>query len=156
MGYYVTTVASTIRIPHERVADAYERVCALNAPDSGAERRRVTANANVDAHVHKTRNPDPTTALPGLPWNFDETCPTLESVLAAAGFEIELSPAGDVTQLTYDGKSLCEDEILAAIAPDVEPGSLIILEGEDGCRRRLDFDGRAMTTRYDDLLGGWL
>ena len=55
---------------------------------------------------------------------------------------------GDLVEITFDGEKLGDDEILlSAIAPFVEAGSYIEMEGEEGCHWKWCFDGKTMTEK---------
>ncbi|MCA9280833.1 MAG: hypothetical protein H6812_04440 [Phycisphaeraceae bacterium] len=77
-------------------------------------------------------------ARPDLPHN------SLDDALAALGWEITFSPEGDVDGIDFVGEKYRADEDpLLAIAPFVEDGSYIEMQGEGGEMWRWAFrDGR--------------
>lgn len=68
---------------------------------------------------------------------------TLEDAMWAWRWEIEGDEGGDVDSIMFGGEKLGDDTVLlGAIAPYVEPGSYIEMQGEDGSLWRWVFDGR--------------
>lgn len=154
MGYEVAIVNANVFVPHNRLDEAYRALVDLNRPESRAEKRRdnpMSPSSVARPEDSTSVNPDPSQHLPWLDWNYDEVCSTAEQILAAYGFTLEFSNDGDLIDLSYDGKTGCEEDLLSAIAPCVKAGSAILWEDEDGGRYRYDFDGRSMTITYDDF-----
>jgi hypothetical protein len=59
-----------------------------------------------------------------------------------------INDAGDLEEINFDGEKLGDDAILLeAIAPFVEAGSYIEMEGEEGCHWKWCFDGKTMTEK---------
>jgi len=74
------------------------------------------------------------------------TAKTLAEATDAWGWGIsEDSKTGDVMGIYFDGEKLGDDRVmLEAIAPYVEKGSYIEMEGEDGAIWKWVFDGKTM------------
>ena len=70
---------------------------------------------------------------------------TLMEAMAAWRWEIEENESGDVISLNYTGEKLGDEQYLfGAIAPYVEKGSFIDMQGEDGAIWRWAFDGKEL------------
>lgn len=71
---------------------------------------------------------------------------TLQEAIKAWRWSVEVSEeSGDIVDICFDGEKLGDDTILLeAIAPYVEAGSFIDMEGEDGSLWRWAFDGRGV------------
>ena len=71
---------------------------------------------------------------------------TLPDALVAWRWSGFINDAGDLVEINFDGEKLGDDPILLeAIAPFVEAGSYIEMEGEEGCHWKWCFDGKTMT-----------
>ena len=68
---------------------------------------------------------------------------SLEEALSDWRWQIEEDPnAGDICNIYFEGEKLGDDEILFdAIAPFVEAGSYVEMDGENGDMWRWEFDG---------------
>ena len=67
---------------------------------------------------------------------------TLHDAMWAWRWEIDTTDDGDVTSIMFEGEKMGDDTILLdAIAPFVEAGSYIEMQGEDGELWRWAFDG---------------
>lgn len=67
---------------------------------------------------------------------------TLEEQMAYWYWQVETNEAGDIVEISLENERLGEeDQWFDAIAPYVEPGSYIDMEGEDGYVWRYYFDG---------------
>lgn len=71
---------------------------------------------------------------------------TLADAIGAWRWEVDCSAeTGDVFGITFCGEKLGDDMIFfEALAPFVEAGSFIDMEGEDGCLWRWAFDGKTL------------
>lgn len=154
MGYYVNIEESNIRIPADKVADAYELLCALNDDNSiksGGKSSRyreewLAANAtgaNTDAWFS------------WMPWNYPEVYATAAEILDALGFEFDNDEQG-ITIYAYDNKAGDEEHFLAALAPLLESTddrpAQIVWRGEDGTVwRQIVIDG-AMAIEYGRMV----
>ena len=70
---------------------------------------------------------------------------TLLEAISAWRWEANESENGDITDIYFHGEKLGDDTIfLEAIAPYVEAGSYIEMQGEDGSIWRWVFDGRGV------------
>jgi hypothetical protein len=73
---------------------------------------------------------------------------TLPDALVAWRWSGFINDAGDLVEIDFDGEKLGDDAILLeAIAPFVEKGSYIEMEGEEGCHWKWCFDGKTMTEK---------
>jgi hypothetical protein len=77
---------------------------------------------------------------------------TLEDALRPWRWDIEFNGNGngsdDVDWIMFHGEKYGDEDILlAAIAPYVEPGCFIEMQGEDGALWRWTFDGATMTEK---------
>lgn len=71
---------------------------------------------------------------------------TLEDAMWAWRWQIESDDLGDIYCIMFEGEKIGNDDILfGAIAPFVEAGSFIEMQGEDGAMWRWSFDGKTMT-----------
>lgn len=71
---------------------------------------------------------------------------TLEAAMWAWRWQIEGEEGGDVDSIMFEGEKLGDDIfLLRAIAPYVEAGSFIEMQGEDGALWRWYFDGTGCT-----------
>lgn len=70
---------------------------------------------------------------------------TLPEAIQAWRWEGFVNDAGDLVEINFNGEKLGNDAILLeAIAPFVEAGSYIEMEGEEGCHWKWCFDGKTM------------
>lgn len=128
MGYYVNTTSCDFAIRKENYDKAYRLLCALNAHDE----LKIWFS--------------------WMPWNYGELFDNAVDILKAVGFEIEEDEKG-ICSLSYDDKTGCEEEFLAALAPIVEEGSYIEWEGEEhGDFYRYEFDGKTMGVRRGEVV----
>ena len=78
---------------------------------------------------------------------------SLEAQIELYGWTLETDEQGNVVGIEFGGDRLCdEDEWLAAIAPFVDKGSYIEMNGEDGIYWKWYFDGKTCTTYYAQLV----
>jgi len=84
-------------------------------------------------------------ALQAAP-NDSERFPDLVSLLRGNGWEIAQSDAGDVVHIEFVGEKYRDyvENALVALAPFVDPGSWIEMQGEDHERWRWRFDGGSL------------
>ena len=118
MGYYMQQRDSRFRIAHEKFPAALAAVQALG---QGHMNFRW-----VDPHfVHAS---------------------TVAEMLEAWNWEGEFDPiTGDLTNIYFAGEKLGDEETLfQALAPFVDKGSFIEMQGEDGELWRWVFDGQQM------------
>lgn len=131
MGYYISITNSNVFVPKDKHEAAYKALCDLNSNDA------IKSGGCY---------PPPTDGRPGkwFSWmdpNYPEKCKDLVEVLTEVGFDVEVSPAGDILSLGYDNKSGDQNIFLYALAPFVTNGSFIEWRGEEGERWRFEFDG---------------
>lgn len=143
MSYYVNTTDCDFTVKRENYGEAYRLLCELNARDElktggcyPAYRDRPEGSKSV------VRNPN--VWFSWMPWNYDEVFSSAVEILKAVGFSVE-EDEGGICFVSYDNKSGCEEEFMAALAPVVEKGSYIEWEGESyGDLYRYEFDGESM------------
>jgi hypothetical protein len=73
---------------------------------------------------------------------------SLRAILSAWRWSVTRAPAlagGDIIAIEFEGQKLGDDDLLfATLAPFVESGSCIEMEGEDGNTWRWEFEGQAV------------
>lgn len=118
MGYYIDVVDTKFHIPADKKADALKAVQALGKEDGGTY---SWVNDNF--------------AQQG----------TLKEALDAWRYTLTEDEDGNVTDITFEGQKLGDDETLfRALAPYVEAGSYLEVSGEEGAHWRWAFDGEKM------------
>ena len=68
----------------------------------------------------------------GLNKLFNSSCGSLVEVLELLDFGVEYDDAGNISGLSYDDKSGCEETFLNALKPVIEEGSYLVWVGEEG------------------------
>ena len=79
---------------------------------------------------------------------------TLEDAMRAWRYEVEFNGdgSGDVAWIMFHGEKYGDDEkLLQAIAPYVEPGCFIEMQGEDGALWRWTFNGTTMVEQNANI-----
>lgn len=151
MGYYVNTVACHFRIKKENLGEAHRLLCELN------ERDDLKTGGNFPPNLAKPKESTSAAGNPNrwfswMPWNYDELCADAAGVLTMVGFDVEQDDNG-ICGLSYEAKTGCEDDFLAAVAPVVEQGSYIDWEGEDyDDRYRFLFEGGKMRIQHGTVV----
>lgn len=143
MGYYVSTTDCDFAIKRGSYGEAYRLLRALNARD---ELKRGRCHPASLARPEGSKSParDPNVWFSWMPWKYDEVYGSAVEILRAVGFAVE-EDEGGICFVAYDGKSGCEEELMAALAPVVERGSYIEWAGEEpGDLYRYEFDGARM------------
>jgi len=150
MGYYVTIEDSNLVIPADKVADAYELLCALNADNT------IKGGWRGDWRDNEHDNgPDERVWFSWMPWNYPELYATTEQILDVLGFEFSSDDNG-IAIFGYDNKIGDEEHFIAALAPiltsaDDRPAQ-IVWRGEDGIVwRQIAIDG-AMVIEHGRLV----
>ena len=64
--------------------------------------------------------------------SFNSSCGSLVEVLELLDFGIEYDDAGNISGLSYDDKTGCEQDFLIALKPVIEEGSYLMWVGEEG------------------------
>ena len=139
MGYYVNATDSVLRIKQENFDHAYRAMCELNW-------RNDLKRGGSYGPTRPTTLPDGPNEwiwFSWMPWNYHETLSTMEEILEALGFELDMY-GGELCSVNYDSKTGSEEHFLRAIAPWVEDGSFIVWRGEDGAMWRWLFDNGEM------------
>ena len=88
--------------------------------------------------------------------NFARQASTVAEILEAWRWEGEFDPiTGDLTDIHFIGEKLGDEEILfQALAPFVDKGSFIEMQGEDGDLWRWTFDGQQMIEQVARITWG--
>ncbi len=123
MGITTTIVESRFRIGADKLGEAYEAACALNARED--LKRCIKPGAEPKPKHSTSVAEGPGRKFWLASWNYDATCASLPGVLADFGFDVSTGPDGSITGLGY-----CEDDgdqelLLEAIAPYVDEGSMV-------------------------------
>ena len=143
MGYYVSTTMSHFTLPREHMDDAYRALCALNADDTHKTGGAYPEDAVRPADSTSVST-NPNRWFAWMPWNYDEICPDVVSILETLGFEVTTDDTGIIDLAYPEQKTGQEDLFLEALAPYVTPGSFIVWTGEEGETWVDDFDGTQM------------
>lgn len=113
MGYSIRTLDTNFTISFDKMDDAYEALCKLNAENG---------------YGSEYNDQLPTSTNLGL---LNSSSYKVEDILQELGFSTNILPYGDLTVLAYNGKSADEEDFLKALAPFVEEGSYIEWIDED-------------------------
>lgn len=139
MGYYINIVESDIFIDSQDKEDAYKALCELNNHN---EFKTGGSWPRVESDV-----PNSSVWFAWMPWNYPETCETLEEILRELGFDVIADEDGNIVELYYNDKSGNQDHFLKALAPYVRNNSYIIWQGEDHSVWRMVFENGTMTEK---------
>lgn len=119
MGYNITAIESTLRVPAENLDEALTRLKALNHKP-GVEKRGGSYGPNGSREKwFSWMAPD-----------YDEHVTSAKEVLEALGFYTEIDN-GDLVVTGYDSKTGQEELFLDEISDLVDPECYIIWIGED-------------------------
>lgn len=134
MGYYVRIeeTASDFKIKKENFERGYEIVCNLNSRDYLKRGGAYGGNPTPKPAESKSCASNPDKWFSWMPWNYDELCGNLVEVLEMVGFGVEFDDAGNISGLSYDDKTGCEQDFLIALKPVIEEGSYLMWVGEEG------------------------
>jgi hypothetical protein len=126
MGYYVKNTESHFFIPKEYHGMALQAIkdfmLKTYPADGGVESIRSFPHVDTDNVVNSDR---------------------LQDALLAWRWDAYTDENGDITDLSFDGEKLGEDEFFfRVISPYVKEGSYIVMQGEDNCIWRWYFDGQ--------------
>lgn len=133
MGYFVSIVKSTARIPAANLSRAYQKMCALNHTHHKQKRGGCFGGNQLKSGSSWFSWMDP---------DYPDTCPDAQAVLEQLGFETEYDDNGDLVIEGYDNKSGQEELFLEAIAHEAH-GEIEWL-GEDGDRYTTQFLGSSV------------
>lgn len=126
MGYYVKNTEAHFFIPKEYHGMALQAI-----------RDFMLKTYTADSGMQVIRS---------FPWvSTDEVASSdrLQDALLAWRWDAYTDENGDITDLSFDGEKLGEDEILFnLISPYVKEGSYIVMQGEDNYTWRWYFDGK--------------
>ena len=134
MGYYVRIeeTASNFKIKKENFERGYEIVCDLNRHDYLKHGGKFGGDPTPKPADSKSCAGNPDVWFSWMPWNYDELCGNLVEVLEMVGFGVEFDDAGNISGLSYDDKTGCEETFLNALKPVIEEGSYLTWVGEEG------------------------
>jgi hypothetical protein len=124
MGYYVRTEEVETTLPADKLDEAYKRLCQLDLHDEW-----------------KRGGGDGESWFSWLSKDYTIECKTAQEILEAVGYEITVSPNGDLSIDCYDNKTGCEDVFLWAISDLFAEGGRMIWVGEDSERWLWEFGG---------------
>ena len=141
MGYYVRIeeTASKFKIMKENFERGYEIVCDLNRRDDLKRGGKFGGDPTPKPADSKSCAGNPDVWFSWMPWNYDELCGNLVEVLEMVGFGVEFDDAGNISGLSYDAKTGCEETFLNALKPVIEKGSHLTWVGEYGEERGIVF-----------------
>ena len=155
MGYYINIDESTFTIPKANLAEAYERMCALNDRDDlkrgGAWPLSAAANA-MDAAARKALGYHPDKWFSWMAPDYPTKCADAASILEMVGFQVETTTDGDLRILFYDRKAGQEDLFLTVIS-DLATGS-ITWRGEEGEMWRETYGEEAVAVQNGEVVFG--
>lgn len=138
MGYCIEQRDCDFRIKAENVDKARDAIRALAGRVSEGGGGTYKGGEVVEKYFSWVRTEDFANAA------------TLDEALNAWRWEIEYNGdgSGDVAWIMFHGEKYGDEEkLLSAIAPYVEAGCFIEMQGEDGALWRWTFDGSAMVER---------
>lgn len=122
MGYYIDQIDSEFEIKAANVPFAWNALKQLFSPNNGT----IVDSSGI--HFSWIESKDVVNA------------PTFAKAMSESRWDIETNDAGDVTGIWFNGEKYGDDDlVLGQIAPFVEDGSYIIMQGEDGERWKWKF-----------------
>lgn len=129
MGYYMNQKSAKFTIKKENLAGALGAIKALATTPE-----RMGGGSSTGERWYS--------------WVTTEKFLKAETFAEALGewrWDCFIDESGDLVEINFNGEKLGDDAILLkAIAPFVEAGSYIEMEGEDGCYWKWIFDGKTM------------
>jgi hypothetical protein len=136
MGYYVEGHSYSFRIKAGQDKAIMDVLRELNTHD---ELKRGGGGSGDETKWFSWMN--------GFDWSQDD----VKTFLEAVGFYVEVDEAGDITDLSHDGKMGQEQLFLGVLAPFIETGSEIVWKGEDEDRWRWLFQNGKMLIEIGDI-----
>lgn len=141
MGYYMNQRDANFRIKAENQAKALQAIKDLASRVDEGGGGCWSGGRKIEAYFSWVETSNFTKAR------------TLEDAMRAWRWQIEGEEGGDVDSIMFAGEKSGDDSILlGAIAPYVEAGSFIEMQGEDGAIWRWSFDGTAMVEQYANIV----
>lgn len=142
MGYYVNIVNSTCTLSKKKADKAYKILCELNnrndLKNGGSSPRTKEDEAEI-----KAGKPNKTIWFSWMPWNYPETCKTVQEIFEKLGFTIS-EDDGFIYINGYDSKTGNEDAFLEAIGKLLR--GEIEWSGEDDNKWKNVFGPKGMKT----------
>ena len=151
MGYYINIDESTLTIPKANLAEAYERMCALNDRDD-LKRGGAMPRDEMDAAARKALGYHPDKWFSWMAPDYPAKCDDAASILEMLGFHVETTTDGDLRILFYDSKAGQEDLFLTVIS-DLATGS-ITWRGEEGEVWRETYGEEAVAVQNGEVVFG--
>ena len=127
MGYYITIESEDIFLDKKYFTDVYARMCELN--DHDELKRGGSFGSNNDAVDGERYSKNKWFSW--MSYNYPDTCPDMESILAALGFDTDYDSDGNLVGLRYSDKTGSEDYFLSCFAGFIKAGSYIEFSGEE-------------------------
>lgn len=127
MGYYVNIVSSDIFVDKNDFEKLYNKLCELN--DYHELKRGGSFGGNQD-NIEGERYPRDKW-FSWMPYNYPETCKTMQEILILVGFELEFDNDGNLIGLGYNDKTGNEEYFLTCFIGLTKPGSYVEFKGEE-------------------------
>lgn len=136
MGYYIDQVGCKFNIKKENVQKAWDALIGLF---------KIEKKSILDASGYHYSWIDTETVL---------NAKSFADAMYECRWDMYEDKDGNITDVWFNGEKYGGDEetILGTIAPFVEPGSYIVMQGEQGERWKWKFDGKSM----DEVNGRWV
>ena len=133
MGYYMSMVERSFKIKAEDKGKALEAIKAMFEP----ERLNKEGNGGSWGGGAKTE-----TWYSWVDTKASLACKTLEDAIKEWGWELIVDEeSGDVVDISYEENKIGQESLMfTAIAPYVEEGSFLHMNGEDGSQWRWYFE----------------
>lgn len=131
MGYYVTLESSNFTIPAENLAEAFERLKALNHKPGVEKRGGSFSGGKYTAKWFSWMSE-----------KYDEEARDAAHIFEMLGFEVDTAEDGAITLTYYDNKTGQEDLFIDEVADLAVPGWVMEWRGEDGDKWRQTAKGQ--------------
>lgn len=138
MGYYINQRGADFKIKKNNIKKALEAIKALDPENGGGGsyrdgRKFESYFAWVNTNEYKNAK-------------------TLKEAVQAFRWDIEFDKGGNCINIYFEGEKVGDDDqFLEALAPFVEPGSYIEMQGENGEIWRWVFNGETMKEVYAEV-----
>lgn len=138
MGYYVDLMNTNACIPKEKLEEAYEIMCELNAHNS------MKGGGRWPTDKSDAEGPHEDVWFSWMPWNYPDVYSTAKEILHALGFEASEEQDGSLSIHGYSDKCGDEEKFILALGPVLSGshGQCPFFEwtGEDGDRWKYEYD----------------